>query len=378
MEKGSFIPFHRPWFSGKELAHVADAVNSGRLMGAGPYAGRCEKMLEAALGCKRVLCTNSATAALEMAGLLLGIGPGDEVIVPSFAFVSTANAFALLGATPVFADIRPDTFNLDEEKLEQAITKKTKAIAPVHYAGVGCNMEAISAFGLPVIEDAALGLFAALNGRPLGTIGDFGVFSFHQTKGLTCGEGGALAVNRADIVGRAETVLHFGTDRAQYLAKKQDSYSWCEKGSSFSPSELCTAFLLGQLESVDFILESRKALWQGYHLALEDAEKKGLARRPVIPEGAVHNACQYWLLMADAKKRDLFIEGMNRAGVQAASHYPPLHQTPAGKRLGRSVGHLSISEDIAGRIARLPFWTGMDKSAADKVIDTTLKILARL
>ncbi len=378
MEKGSFIPFHRPWFSGKELAHVADAVSSGRLMGAGPFAGRCEKLLEAALGCKRALCTVSATAALEMAGLLLGIGPNDEVVVPSFAFVSTANAFALLGATPVFADIRPDTFNLDEEKLERAITKKTKAIVPVHYAGVGCNIKAISAFGLPVIEDAALGLFAKIDGASLGTIGDFGVFSFHQTKGLTCGEGGALAVNRADIVERAETVLHFGTDRAQYLAKKQDSYSWCEKGSSFSPSELCTAFLLGQLESADFILKSRRALWQTYHLALEDAEKKGLAKRPFIPKGAIHNACQYSLLLADEKMRDLFIKKMAQANVQATSHYPPLHQTPAGKRLGINAGPLSVSEDISRRIARLPFWTDMDKATAEKVIEIAHKVLAGL
>jgi dTDP-4-amino-4,6-dideoxygalactose transaminase len=360
------------------MALVAEAVDSGRLMGAGPFAGRCEKLLESRLGCKRVLCTNSATAALEMAGLLLGIGPGDEVVVPSFAFVSTANAFALLGAIPVFADVRPDTFNLDEERLESAITKKTKAIVPVHYAGVGCNMEAITAFGLPVIEDAALGLFASINSRPLGTIGDFGVFSFHQTKGLTCGEGGALAVNRADLVERAETVLHFGTDRAQYLAGKSGSYSWQEKGSSFAPSELCTAFLLGQLESADFILESRKALWKFYSGAFEDAEKRGLAKRPAIPKGAAHNACQYWLLLADAKRRDLFLRGMADAGVQAEGHYPPLHLTPAGKRLGRSAGPLSVSGDISGRIVRLPFWTNMDRATADRVAEIALKILAGL
>lgn len=358
--------------TGNELRYIERAYQNGRLAGLGEFANECARWLEREIGSARALLTHSCTGALEIAALLSDVGPGDEVILPSFTFVSTANAFVLRGATPVFIDIRPDTLNLDEALIEQAITQRTRAIVPVHYAGVACEMDRIMeiavAHGLLVIEDAAQGIRAAYKGRPLGGIGHVGALSFHETKNVISGEGGALLVNRESFVSRAEVILEKGTNRSQYFRGEVDKYTWVDIGSSYLPGEIIAAFLLAQLEQVDVITERRRRIWDRYHEAFEQAEARGRVRRPIVPEYATHNAHLYYLLVADLRARTRLIEALRKRQIHAPFHYVPLHSSPYGSSVGRVVGDLSNTDHAGDRLVRLPMWIGLEDHL-DHVID---------
>jgi dTDP-4-amino-4,6-dideoxygalactose transaminase len=364
------IPFNRPRLVGQEHAYVDKALAGGKLSGNGEFGLRCAGALEERLDAQRVLMVPSCTAALEMAGLLLDLQPGDEVLVPSFTFVSTANAFALRGAVPVFVDISPETLNIDPEGLEAAITERTRAIVVVHYGGIACEMDKIMAIaarhGLGVIEDAAHALPANLDGRPLGSIGALATFSFHETKNVQCGEGGALVVNDPALVARAEILQEKGTDRAQFFRGEVDKYTWRDIGSSYLMSEISAAFLWAQIEQLDDITARRMAIWQRYHERLAPLERDGLLRRPVVPAGVEHSAHLYYVLLPDADLRAPLIEALRERGVHAVFHYVPLHTSPAGERFGRSVGQLETTTDLSERLLRLPLWVGLDP---DEVLD---------
>ncbi len=357
------VPFNRVYLTGREHDYVAAALG-GSLAGDGEFTRRCQTWLESALACHRVLLTPSCTAALELAALLAGVATGDEVIMPSYTFVSTANAFALRGATPVFVDIRPDTLNLDEALLEAAITPRTRAIVPVHYGGVACEMDAILELarrhGLRVIEDDAQGLMARYRGQALGSFGDFAAVSFHATKNLVAGEGGALIVNDASQLERAEILREKGTNRSAFFRGQVDKYTWVDVGSSFLPSELTAAFLLAQLEDAQAITQRRLALWQTYHEAFAPLEAEGLARRPRVPAHCAHNAHLYYLLLPDLARRTRFIARMREAGIETPFHYVPLHDTPLGRRLGRTSAPLVNTDALAERLVRLPLWPGLE------------------
>ena len=374
------IPFNRPYLTGKELDAIADCHSRGQLAGDGYYTKECEKILESLTGAARILLTHSCTAALEMAALLIGIKPGEEVIMPSFTFVSTANAFVLRGATPVFVDIRKDTLNLDEKLLEGAITCKTKAIVPVHYAGVGCGMDDIldiaKGRGIPVIEDAAQGIQAKVDGGALGSLGDLGTLSFHETKNVISGEGGALLVNNPDFVERAEHIREKGTNRASFFRGQVDKYTWVDLGSSYIPGEIIAAFLHSQLQHASLITNQRLELWSKYHEALEPLEKDGWIRRPHIPGNCVHNAHMYYILLETPKVRNRLMASLQAQGIQAIFHYIPLHSSPAGKKYTRAHGSLGNTDDISQRILRLPLWIGMpDPGVIVEKINQILKTL---
>lgn len=358
------IPFNWPFMTGKELEYIRDAHANKHLSGNGPFTKKCQAWLEQRLGCPKSLLTHSCTAALEMAALLADLQPGDEVIMPSYTFVSTANAFVLRGAVPVFIDIRPDTLNLDETKIEAAITPKTRAIVPVHYAGVACEMDTIMEIarchGLLVIEDAAQGLMSRYRGRPLGTIGHLGALSFHETKNLISGEGGALLINDERFSGRAEIIWEKGTNRAKFYRGQVDKYTWVDVGSSYLPSDLVAAFLYAQFEEADSLTNQRLALWRKYHAAFAVLEQARLARRPIVSRDCTTNAHIYYLMLADLNCRARFIDTLARQGINSVFHYVPLHSSPAGRRFGRAHGVLSVTEDVADRIVRLPLWPGMD------------------
>ncbi|MBI5136224.1 MAG: dTDP-4-amino-4,6-dideoxygalactose transaminase [Nitrospirae bacterium] len=370
------LRFNQPFLTGRELGYIQDALHNGVLAGDGPYTKRCGRWLEEYVGCRKALLTHSCTAALEMAAILSGVGPGDEVIMPSYTFVSTANAFVLRGAVPVFVDIRPDTLNLDETLIEAAITPRTKAIVPVHYAGVGCEMDAIMDIArrhdLIVIEDAAQGVLAEYRGRPLGGIGHLAAFSFHETKNLMSGEGGALLVNDDRFVDRAEIIWEKGTNRRQFFRGQVDKYTWVDVGSSFLPSELVAAFLLAQLEDGRAITDRRLAAWNAYHAAFEGMERAGDLRRPIIPGHCVHNAHMYYLLLPTMARRDLLLKTLNDQGIKAVFHYVPLHDAPAGRRHGRPHGDLARTVDLSGRLLRLPLWVGLP----DDAVATIRRIVA--
>jgi dTDP-4-amino-4,6-dideoxygalactose transaminase len=308
-----------------------------------------------------------------MAALLAEVGPGDEVAMPSFTFPSTANAFVLRGATPVFVDIREDTLNLDADRLEAAIGPRTRAIVPVHYSGVACDMDAIAEVAADsdvlIIEDAAHGILASHRGRALGAIGGLGAFSFHETKTLSSGEGGALLVNDPELVDRAEVLLEKGTDRARFFRGETDRYTWLDVGSSFLMSEITAAFLYAQLKAADDIVARRLAIWERYHEALTPLEAEGLLRRPTIPGECSHNGQAYWLLLPSPGKRDALIAGLSSRGIAAIFHYQPLHASPAGRRWGRLAGDLSRTEDLAARMVRLPLWVGLPDAEVDRVVD---------
>ncbi|MFL5713017.1 MAG: dTDP-4-amino-4,6-dideoxygalactose transaminase, partial [Chloroflexota bacterium] len=310
------------------------------------------------------LLTHSCTAALEMAAILSGVGPGAEVIMPSFTFVSTANAFVLRGATPVFVDVLPDTLNIDPAKIEPAITPRTKAIVPVHYAGVGCDMEPIMEIAarhdLVVIEDAAQGLLADYRDRPLGGIGHMAALSFHETKNIISGEGGALLINDGRYVDRAEIVWEKGTNRSQFFRGQVDKYTWVDVGSSYLPGEIIAAFLWAQMEEADAITSRRMAIWDTYHAALAEAEQSGVLRRPIIPAERSHNAHMYYVLLNDLERRTCFIDGLKAAGIQSVFHYIPLHSSPLGRSAGRCVGDMTVTDDSSERLARLPLWLGLE------------------
>ena len=357
------IDFNRPTPAGKELDYIREAIANAHTAGDGIFTRRCHAWLEARLQVSKALLTHSCTAALEMAALLFDLGPGDEVIMPSFTFVSTANAVALRGAVPVFIDIRLDTLNLDEQLIEQAITPRTKAIFVVHYAGVGCAMDRIMDIaerrGLLVAEDAAQGLLSRYSGRPLGSIGHVAALSFHETKNVISGEGGALLVNDARFGHRAEIIREKGTNRTSFLKGEVDKYTWVDIGSSYLPSELTAAFLLAQLENADRLLIERRALWTRYHDGFAALESRGRFRRPIVPAECEHNAHIYHLLLPDRSARDALVRELKANGIHAPFHYIPLHNSPAGVRFGRTSGTLTCTEDVAGRIVRLPLWYGM-------------------
>jgi dTDP-4-amino-4,6-dideoxygalactose transaminase len=366
------IPFNRPYAVGTELEYIRLALENRRLSGNGPFTARCRQWLEKRTGARRAVLTTSCTTALELGALLADVQPGDEVIMPSFTFVSTANAFVLRGAVPVFVDLRADTLNLDETQVEAAITERTRALVVVHYAGVACEMDPIGALarrhGLLVVEDAAQGLMAAYRGRPLGSFGHLAAMSFHETKNLTSGEGGALLVNEPRWAERAEIVSEKGTDRARFFRREVDRYTWVDLGSSYLPSEITAAFLWAQLEEAERITRERLRIWSLYHAALADLERAGRLRRPVIPPHCDHNAHLYYVLAPDLTSRDGLIRALARCGIQALFHYVPLHSSPAGRRFGRALGDLPRTRAASDRLIRLPLWIGMGEAEVGRVV----------
>lgn len=366
------IPFNRPYLTGKELGYIAEAHANGHLAGNGAFSKRCCAWLEDRLGSTKALLTHSCTAALEMAAILSGVGPTDEVIMPSFTFVSTANAFVLRGATPVFVDIRPDTLNIDERLIEAAVTPRTRAIVPVHYAGVGCDMNVImdiaARHDLLVIEDAAQGLLAEHRGQPLGGIGHMAALSFHETKNIISGEGGALMINDERFAERAEIIWEKGTNRAQFFRGEVDKYTWVDLGSSFLPGEITAAFLWAQMEESDAITNRRMAIWTRYHSGFAALEEDGLVRRPIIPPDCRHNAHLYYLLMPNLESRTALIDHLRGKGVSPVFHYVPLHTSPFGQSVGHVAGDLPETVAASDRLVRMPLWLGMEEHL-DRVID---------
>jgi dTDP-4-amino-4,6-dideoxygalactose transaminase len=367
------IFFNRPFMTGKELYYIAEAKFQNMLAGDGAFTKRCHQWIEESTGCDTALLTHSCTAALEMAALLLDIKPGDEVILPSYTFVSTANAFVLRGAVPVFVDIRKDTLNLDEKLIEAAITPRTKAIIPVHYAGVACDMDAIMhiarEYNLKVVEDAAQGVMSTYKGRALGSIGDLGAFSFHETKNVISGEGGALLVNDPQLSLRAEIIREKGTNRSRFFRGEVDKYTWQEVGSSFLPGELIAAFLWAQLEEAQTITNRRLAAWDYYHVALLPLEEKGLLRRPIVPDDCQHNAHMYYVLLAPEIDRQAVLKVLKENEIFAVFHYIPLHSSPAGQRYGRVHGSMDITDTVSECLLRLPLWVGLTSDQQARIID---------
>lgn len=366
------IPFNWPHMTGKELDYIAESHFNGRLAGDGPFTNRCHAWLEERSGCAKALLTHSCTAALEMAALLLDIKAGDEVIMPSYTFVSTANAFVLRGAVPVFVDVREDTFNLNEGLIESAITPRTRVIVPVHYAGVACEMDTIMSIAkrhrLKVVEDAAQGVMASYKGRTLGSIGDMGAYSFHETKNLISGEGGSLLVNDPELALRAEIIREKGTDRSRFFRGEVDKYTWQEVGSSFLPGELIAAFLWAQLEEAEGITQQRLANWRRYHRLLEPLDAMGILRRPILPEDCKHNGHMYYVVLSPGINRQAILDEFKRNDINSVFHYAPLHSSPAGQRYGRTHGELVVTESVAERLIRLPLWIGLTWAQQDKVV----------
>lgn len=369
--ENTHIPFNWPHLTGKELEYISESQAKGQLAGDGPFTKKCHAWLER-LTAGKALLTHSCTAALEMAALLLEIEPGDEIIMPSYTFVSTANAFVLRGGVPVFIDIRADTLNLNETLIESAITSRTRAIVPVHYAGVACEMDTILNIAkkkhLSVVEDAAQGIMATYKGRPLGSLGDLGAFSFHETKNVISGEGGALIVNHPSFVARSEIIREKGTDRSRYFRGEVDKYSWQDVGSSFLPGEIISAFLWAQLEKSREITDARLKCWSRYHDLLADLETKGVLRRPIVPAECDHNAHMYYILLESSETRDALLSVFREASIASVFHYVPLHSSPAGKRFGRADGSLNVTEDVANRLLRLPLWFGLSEEQQDRVV----------
>lgn len=370
---GRDIPFNKPYVAGKELHYVAQAITSGRIAGDGEYTLRCARLLEERFGIKRVLMTPSCTAALEMAAMLCGLEPGDEVLMPSFTFVSTASAVVRLGARPVFVDIRNDTLNLDESLLEAAITPRTRAIFPVHYAGVGCAMDSIMAlaarYHLFVVEDAAQGVNSFYKGQALGSIGHLGTYSFHDTKNIVCGEGGALCCNTPEMVERAEVIRDKGTNRTQFFRGNVDKYTWIDVGSSYIPSEIACAFLLAQLESMDEIMQRRRSIAEYYRAGLTQLAREGLLRLPHVPENCEIHYRNFYVILNEAAARDGMLAYLRTQGVTATFHYVPLHCSPMGAKLGYRVGDLAATEDLSARLLRLPAFVEITRGEQDRVIE---------
>jgi len=375
------VPFNKPYLTGKELHNIAEAHTRGQLAGDGHFTKISNSWLEQRTGCHKALLTHSCTAALEMAAILADIQPGDEVIMPSYTFVSTANAFVLRGGVPVFVDIRQDTLNIDETLIETAITAKTKAIVPVHYAGVACEMDTIMDIAnrhkLLVIEDAAQGVMASYKGRALGSIGHLGCYSFHETKNIISGEGGALLINDPALVERAEIVREKGTNRSKFFRGQVDKYTWVDIGSSYLPGEIIAAFLWAQMQEADAITSQRMAIWDRYHAAFEALEQASRIRRPIIPTGCEHNAHMYYLLLHDLADRTAFINTMEQQEINCVFHYVPLHSAPEGVVCGRRAGMLPITTDLGARLVRLPLWVGLEASGLKKVTDSVEQFFNR-
>lgn len=367
------VPFNRAATFGNELDYIQESLENGHIAGDGPFTGRCEEILEQALGVPRALLTTSCTHALELAALVLGIGPGDEVIVPSFTFVSSAAAFALRGARVVFADVHPDTLNLDEAQLPTLFTDKTRVVVPVHYAGVGCEMDVILAEteprGISVVEDDAHGLFGRYRGRDLGTYGRLATLSFHETKNITCGEGGAVLVNDPALVERAEILREKGTDRKRFLRGQVDKYTWVEIGSSYTLSDLNAAFLLAQLEARAEAQLARRALWERYDAELGGWATRVGARLPVVPEHCEQSFHMFYVLMPSLEARSALIEHLREREILAVFHYQPLHLSKVGLQFGGRPGQCPVTEDVSDRLVRLPFYTQMSRDEQDAVLE---------
>ncbi len=372
------IPFNKPFIAGKELYYIAQAVTMGNLGGDGHFTKKCAELMQERFGIKKILMTPSCTAALEMAAQLCDVGPGDEVIMPSYTFVSTASAFVRMGAKPVFVDIRPDTLNIDETLIEDAITERTKAICVVHYAGVSCEMDRIMAIArghnLKVVEDAAQGVNSWYNGRALGSIGDLGCYSFHETKNYICGEGGALCINNPDLIERAEIIRDKGTNRQNFFRGYVDKYTWVDVGSSYVPSEICSAFLYGQLEEMDRISENRKSVYLKYRRSLKTLEAAGLLQLPVIPEDCQSNYHLFFVVLPSESQRNRLLDEMRARGISAVFHYVPLHSSPKGLELCGSV-NLPVTDRVSACLLRLPFFHGMSQVQQDEVIDVVGDVL---
>lgn len=374
------IDFNIPPYVGKETEYIQEAVQTHRICGDGAFTARCSAWLEQRFHAPKVLLTTSGSSALDMAALLCDLQPGDEVILPSFTFSSTANAFVLAGAKLVFVDIRPDTMNLDETKIEAAITDRTKVIVPVHYAGVACEMDAILAMarrhGLMVVEDAAQGVMSTYHGQALGTIGDFGCYSFHETKNYSMGEGGALVINHPAFIERAEILREKGTNRSKFYRGQVDKYTWVDFGDSYLPSELNAAYLWAQLEKAEEINRDRLATWHTYHQAFEELERAGRLERPKVPEGCVHNAHMYYLKCRDLSDRTALIAFLREKDIQAVFHYIPLHSAPAGRKFGRFHGRDESTTKESERLVRLPMYYGLTESDRQRVIDAVRAFFA--
>jgi dTDP-4-amino-4,6-dideoxygalactose transaminase len=367
------IPFNKPSFAGNEVRYIAEAIERGHISGDGIFTKRCHELLQRELGVRKVLLTTNCTHALEMCGLLLDLGPGDEIIVPSFAFVTTVNAFALRGAKPVFGDIRPDTLNLDESRLEDLVTPRTKAIVALHYAGVGCEMDAIGEIaarhGLAVVEDNAHGLFAKYKGRYLGTFGALATQSFHETKNFICGEGGALIINDERRVERSEIIREKGTDRSRFLRGLVHKYQWVDLGSSYLPSDVLAAFLLAQLEARVEIQARRRAIWDRYARELAGWARRVGATLPTVPAHCEQPWHMFYLLMPSTEAREAFIRHLEERGILAVFHYLPLHLSPMGLRLGGLKGACPVTEDVSTRLVRLPLFNRLSEEEQSDVLD---------
>lgn len=372
------IPFNKPYMTGKELWYISQAHARGHLAGDGQFTQLCSQWLEKRTGCHKALLTHSCTAALEMAAILAGLQPGDEVIMPSYTFVSTANAFVLRGAVPVFIDIRADTLNLDESLIADAITDRTKAIVVVHYAGVPCEMDVVMALadehGLMVIEDAAQGLMSNYKGRPLGSIGHLATLSFHETKNVISGEGGALLINDARLAEKAEIIREKGTNRSQFFRGMVDKYTWVDIGSSFLPGEVTAAFLWAQLEEAESITDRRKNIWNTYHQWFGSLVHQHDVQLPFVPDHCEHNAHMYFLIMQDLESRTELIEQLKQQRINAVFHYVPLHSSPMGSRLGRVCGSMLHTESLSARLVRLPFWIGIEQQQTTVIREVTAYI----
>jgi dTDP-4-amino-4,6-dideoxygalactose transaminase len=366
------IPFNKPSFAGDEQRYIAEAIERGHISGDGWFTKRCQELLEETVGTPKAFLTTSCTHALEMCALLLDLEPGDEVVVPSFAFVTTVGAFVLRGARPVFVDVRPDTLNLDEERVAGAVTERTKAIVPLHYAGVGCEMDAIGALalerGVAVVEDNAHGLFARYKGRNLGTFGALATQSFHETKNLTCGEGGALLVNDERLRERAEIVREKGTDRSRFLRGRVDKYTWVDLGSSYLPSDLLAAFLYAQLQARERIQATRRRIFETYAEGLAGWAVRAGARLPVVPEHCEQSWHMFYLLLPSEEARLGLIQHLEQRGILAVFHYLPLHLSKMGRGFGGRPGDCPVAEDVSARLLRLPFYNQLTEGEQGEVI----------
>ena len=372
----SKIPFNKPPFLGNEFDYMREAIASGHISGDGAFTKRCNTMLEQLIGARKVLLTTSCTHALEMAALLLDIQPGDEVIFPSFTFVSTVNAFVLRGAVPVFADIHPDTLNLDESQLERLVSAKTRAVVPVHYAGVGCEMDTILAFAnehnLAVVEDNAHGLTGAYKGKPLGSFGCLATQSFHETKNFSCGEGGALVINDPQYIERAEIIREKGTNRSRFFRGMVDKYTWVDIGSSYLPSDMLAAYLCAQLEQWQTIQTRRQQIWEKYDAALRDWAARNDVRQPFIPSDRTQSYHMYYLLLPGLIQRQAFIARLKYQEILSVFHYLPLHLSDMGMRFGGKLGDCPVTERISDQLVRLPFFYNLTDEEQDRVIEAII------
>lgn len=374
------INFNVPPFTGKEMEYIKVAIDNQKICGDGQFTAKCNQWIEERTGTEKCLLTTSCTHGLEMAALLAGIQPGDEVILPSYTFVSTADAFVARGATVVFVDIRPDTMNIDETKIEAAITEKTKAIAPVHYAGVACEMDTIMDIArrhnLIVIEDAAQGIMSTYKGKALGTIGDYGCFSFHETKNYSMGEGGALLIQNPEKIEEAEIIREKGTNRSKFYRGQIDKYTWVDFGSSYLPSDMNAAYLYAQLEMADEINEARLRVWNQYYEGLKDLEAAGKITLPVVPEGCVHNAHMFYIKAKDLEERTELISFLKNNEIWSVFHYIPLHSAPAGKKFGRFHGEDVYTTKESERLCRLPMYYGLTEKQVDYIISKVKEFYA--